>query len=139
MVLFNLLRKSQDDGMDQNNSDSVIKSILSQVKQGGDLQRLSLPPVTLKPLSFLETLAINSTPSTKLLSLTRTEIGQGSERMVGVVTWLLENMSDTPQYSLKRMKPTNPLLGETFSCEWIHNADQYAQEQSRTRCISEQG
>jgi hypothetical protein len=109
--------------VNNDSSDSVIFGLLSQVSSGKDISRISLPPVTLKPMSFLESLAVYSTPSNKLLSISQTDHSESSNRMIGVVSWMLVNMRDTPQRSLRRMKPTNPLLGETFFGEWHNGSD----------------
>jgi len=105
----------------------VVQGFVSQLKIGQDLTRVSLPALFLYPFSMLEVLGQREVSAYDVLCTINTK-KTPLERMIAVVTWLLETL---PQ-ELWRKKPYNPLLGETHEC-WTES-----KEHGKTVFISEQ-
>jgi hypothetical protein len=95
---------------------NLLLALLSQVRIGMDLARVTLPTFILEPRSMLEKLTDFMTHA-ELLALVP-KMQDPLERMVGIVKWYLSGFYIKPQ-GVK--KPYNPILGETFRCKWNHD------------------
>ncbi|XP_063934122.1 oxysterol-binding protein-related protein 11-like isoform X2 [Zophobas morio] len=103
---------------EKNNSDgqkSVILSILSQLRMGMDLTKVTLPTFVLERRSLLEMYAdFMCHPDI----FSRTPDGScAKERMMNVVYWYLTCFHEGRKSGVAK-KPYNPLLGEVFFCRW---------------------
>jgi len=78
-----------------------------------------MPTFVLRPISFLEFLAIYTQPNQALLDASQEEDAQ--KRMINVATWALSTLTLTPQNGFAGIKPYNPILGEQFHCHWEHD------------------
>ncbi|EMC99800.1 hypothetical protein BAUCODRAFT_30208 [Baudoinia panamericana UAMH 10762] len=131
MVLSNPLRKnslasnrsSAEEPRDSDNGDdvevvsgensSVISHIISQLRPGADLSRITLPTFILEPKSMLERITnFMAHPETLLPMPT---IDDPVQRFVAVTKFYLSGWHIKPP-GVK--KPLNPILGETFTGWW---------------------
>lgn len=98
----------------EENKDSILQ-LLSKLKLGMDLTKVSLPSYILEPRSLLEVYAdFMSYPDLFV------RIADGTtpeERLVRVVEWFLCSLYATRKSHSAR-KPYNPVLGEMFRCSW---------------------
>ncbi|XP_064477271.1 oxysterol-binding protein-related protein 11-like isoform X2 [Ornithodoros turicata] len=92
-----------------------ILQLLSTLKLGMDLTKVSLPSYVLEPRSLLEVYANFMSQSELFLWITDGQTAD--ERMVRVMEWFLCSLYATRK-SLSARKPYNPVLGETFHCSW---------------------
>jgi len=105
---------------------SILLHLLSQVRIGMDLSRVTLPTFILEPKSFLEKLTDFFThPDVLLLSV---GCENPMDRLVAVTRWYLSGFYIRPK-GVK--KPYNPILGEIFRCQWDHGTSKsfYVSEQ----------
>lgn len=92
---------------------NLLLALVSEIRIGMDLSRITLPTFILEPRSLIEKLTDFMTHG-ELLALVP-KMQDPVERMVGVVRWYLSGFYIKPQ-GVK--KPYNPLLGEFFRCKW---------------------
>ncbi|OXV07910.1 hypothetical protein Egran_04327 [Elaphomyces granulatus] len=92
---------------------NVLSHIISQLRPGADLSRVTLPTFILEPKSMLERITNFMAHPETLLPMP--EIDDPLERFVSVVKFYLSGWHIKPQ-GVK--KPLNPILGETFTCYW---------------------
>jgi hypothetical protein len=95
---------------------NLILALLSEIRIGMDLSRVTLPTFILEPRSMLEKLTDFMTHA-ELLALAM-KIADPVERILGIVRWYLSGFYIKPQ-GVK--KPYNPILGEFFRCKWEHD------------------
>uniref|UniRef100_T1IZZ7 Oxysterol-binding protein n=1 Tax=Strigamia maritima TaxID=126957 RepID=T1IZZ7_STRMM len=107
---------------------SLIWSVVKQVRPGMDLSKVVLPTFILEPRSFLDKLT-DYYYHADILSRAVLE-DDPFTRMKMVVQWYMSGFYKKPR-GLK--KPYNPILGETFRCNWKH-----PETNSRTFYIAEQ-
>lgn len=136
---MSLSRKSADEGSaetaggddetvvepDQGN---VLSHIISQLRPGADLNKVTLPTFILEPKSMLERITNFMAHPETLLPMP--EIEDPTQRFVSVVKFYLSGWHIKPP-GVK--KPLNPILGETFTCYWDypdHTRGYYISEQT---------
>lgn len=92
---------------------SVLSHIISQLRPGADLSRVTLPTFFLEPRSMLERITnFMAHPETLLPMPT---VDDPVQRFVQVVKFYLSGWHIKPP-GVK--KPLNPILGEIFTCYW---------------------
>ncbi|ODQ77242.1 hypothetical protein BABINDRAFT_163743 [Babjeviella inositovora NRRL Y-12698] len=94
-------------------SQSILMGIISQLRPGCDLSRITLPTFILERKSMLERIT-NQLQQPELLLEAR-HTADATARFVGVVKWYLSGWHIAPK-AVK--KPLNPVLGEHFTCYW---------------------
>jgi len=94
---------------------NLLIALLSEIRIGMDLSRITLPTFILEPRSLLEKLTDFMTHGEILAEVPR--MHHPYERIVGIVKWYLSGFYIKPQ-GVK--KPYNPILGEFFRCRWNH-------------------
>lgn len=94
---------------------NLLLALVSQIRPGMDLSKITLPTFILEPRSMLEKLTDFMTHG-ELLALAP-KINDPVERMVSIVKWYLSGFYIKPQ-GVK--KPYNPILGEFFRTKWSH-------------------
>jgi len=105
-------------------SKNIIWSLLKQVKVGATIKHLQLPTFVLQPVSLLEKMADLFSYPDIISSISKTTSAE--ERFINVVRFYLSGIHIRP----KGVKsPLNPVLGETFRCEWPQHKSQYVAEQ----------
>ncbi|KAL1966592.1 hypothetical protein VTN77DRAFT_4003 [Rasamsonia byssochlamydoides] len=120
--------QSKDSGDEQNNSSpedetvvepdqgNVLSHIISQLRPGADLSRVTLPTFILEPRSMLERITNFMAHPETLLPMSK--IDDPLERFVSVVRFYLSGWHIKPP-GVK--KPLNPILGETFTGYWNYS------------------
>ncbi|ESP05462.1 hypothetical protein LOTGIDRAFT_181302 [Lottia gigantea] len=105
---------------------SIITHLLSQVRIGMDLTKVVLPTFILERRSLLEMFAdFFAHPD---LFLKVVELKTPRERMIQIVRWYLSAFhAGRPSEVAK--KPYNPILGETFLCEWRMPDEDYSKSE----------
>lgn len=103
------------DDVDEMNDDgqSILMGIISQLRLGCDLSKITLPTFILEKKSMLERITNFFQIPEILLEADDTE--DDLERFVLMVKWYLASWHIAPK-AVK--KPLNPVLGEVFSCYW---------------------
>lgn len=96
-----------------NEGQSMLMGIISQLRKGSDLSRISLPTFVLEKKSMLERIT-NSFQLPDIL-LQADDAEDELERFTLMVKFYLASWHIAPK-AVK--KPLNPVLGETFSCYW---------------------
>lgn len=96
---------------DQNQS--ILLSIIAQLRPGCDLTRITLPTFILEKKSMLE--RITNAFYTPQILLEANDTDDAVERFLLVVKWYLSCWHIAPK-AVK--KPLNPILGEVFACQW---------------------
>ncbi|KAI1486952.1 Oxysterol-binding protein [Biscogniauxia mediterranea] len=107
---------------------SVLTHIISQLRPGADLSRVTLPTFILEPRSMLERITNFMCHPEMLLSIP--DIEDPVDRFVSVVKFYLSGWHIRPP-GVK--KPLNPILGEIFTCYWDlpdHTRAYYVSEQT---------
>jgi len=107
---------------------NLILALISQLRIGVDLSRITLPTFILEPRSMLEKLTDFMAHGEFLNTVPKTE--DPVDRMIAIVKWYLSGFYIRPQ-GVK--KPYNPILGEIFRCKW-----QFEQTESLTQYVAEQ-
>lgn len=105
------------DEIDSENQ-SILMGIISQLRPGCDLTRITLPTFILEKKSMLERIT-NAFVTPQILleaNLTRDPI----QRFLLIVKWYLSGWHIAPK-AVK--KPLNPVLGEIFKCYWSELPD----------------
>ncbi|PVI05295.1 oxysterol binding protein [Periconia macrospinosa] len=92
---------------------NMLTHIISQLRPGADLSRVTLPTFILEPRSMLERITNFMAHPETLLPLTKIE--DPIERFVAVTKFYLSGWHIKPP-GVK--KPLNPILGEIFTCYW---------------------
>ncbi|KAF2993582.1 hypothetical protein E8E13_000329 [Curvularia kusanoi] len=92
---------------------SMLSHIISQLRPGADLSRVTLPTFILEPRSMLERITNFMAHPETLLPLTKIE--DPVERFVAVTKFYLSGWHIKPP-GVK--KPLNPILGEIFTGYW---------------------
>lgn len=98
---------------------SILMGIISQLRPGCDLTRITLPTFILERKSMLE--RITNAFHTPQILLEANSTSDDMERFLLVVKFYLSGWHITPK-AVK--KPLNPVLGEVFSCFWDDLPDQ---------------
>ncbi|KAF7509800.1 hypothetical protein GJ744_007495 [Endocarpon pusillum] len=107
---------------------NVLSHIISQLRPGADLSRVTLPTFILEPRSMLERITNFMAHPETLLPMP--QIDDPVKRFVAVVKFYLSGWHIKPP-GVK--KPLNPILGETFTCYWEypdHTRGYYIAEQT---------
>ncbi|KAK9448843.1 uncharacterized protein V1518DRAFT_418362 [Limtongia smithiae] len=92
---------------------NMLLSIISSLRPGSDLSRITLPTFILERKSMLE--RITNQLSHPNLLLEAHASSSAIDRFIGVVRWYLSGWHITPK-AVK--KPLNPVLSEYFTCYW---------------------
>ena len=95
---------------------NVLQHIISQLRPGADLSRITLPTFILEPRSMLERITNFMAHPEILLSLPT--IDDPVQRFVAVTKFYLSGWHIKPP-GVK--KPLNPILGETFTGYWDYS------------------
>ncbi|QLQ78192.1 hypothetical protein HG537_0A04390 [Torulaspora globosa] len=103
------------DDLDENDESgqNILLNIISQLKPGCDLSRITLPTFILEKKSMLERIT-NQLQFPDLILDAHNERDK-LQRFVKVVKWYLAGWHIAPK-AVK--KPLNPVLGEHFTCYW---------------------
>lgn len=103
------------EGVEEMNSEnqSILLGIISQLRPGCDLSRITLPTFILEKKSMLERITNAFLTPEILIAANNTE--DEVERFLLIVKWYLSGWHIAPK-AVK--KPLNPVLGEMFSCYW---------------------
>ncbi|GMM57414.1 oxysterol-binding protein related protein [Maudiozyma humilis] len=118
------------DDIDENDESgqNIILNIISQLKPGCDLTRITLPTFILEKKSMLERIT-NQLQFPDVLLQAREEADE-MQRFIKVIAWYLAGWHIAPK-AVK--KPLNPVLGEYFTAYWdLPNKQQafYVSEQT---------
>ncbi|CAF0803317.1 unnamed protein product [Didymodactylos carnosus] len=92
---------------------SVISHLISQVRLGMDLTKVTLPTFILERRSFLEMLADFLAHPDQFVSVA--DCTSPRDRFIHVVKWYLSAFHAGRKSAVPK-KPYNPILGETFEC-----------------------
>lgn len=101
---------------------SILMGIISQLRPGCDLSRITLPTFILERKSMLERIS-NQLQQPDILLDAHDTTDDDLERFVKVVKWYLSGWHIAPK-AVK--KPLNPVLGEFFTAYWDLPNDQKA-------------
>lgn len=103
------------EGVDEIDSEnqSILMGIISQLRPGCDLTRITLPTFILERKSMLE--RITNAFCTPDIVFEANETKDDVKRFLLIVKWYLSSWHIAPK-AVK--KPLNPVLGELFSCYW---------------------
>lgn len=96
-----------------NESQSILMGIISQLRLGSDLSKITLPTFILEKKSMLERITNFFQIPEILIEANSTE--DDLERFLKVVEWYLASWHIAPK-AVK--KPLNPVLGEIYNCYW---------------------
>lgn len=112
--------KTENDGINTDDIDendesgqSIILGIISQLRPGADLSRITLPTFILEKKSMLERVT-NQLQFPDMLLDAHNDTDNLS-RFVKVIKWYMAGWHIAPK-AVK--KPLNPILGEYFTCYW---------------------
>ncbi|EEQ86693.2 oxysterol binding protein [Blastomyces dermatitidis ER-3] len=118
---------AEDETVVEPEQGNVLTHIISQLRPGADLGRVTLPTFILEPRSMLERITNFMAHPETLLPMPA--IDDPVQRFVSVVKFYLSGWHIRP---LGVKKPLNPILGETFTCYWDY------EDGTRSYYISEQ-
>jgi hypothetical protein len=96
-----------------NEGQSILMSIISQLRPGCDLTKITLPTFILERKSMLERITNFFQIPDILLEANKTD--DSLQRFILVLKWYLASFHIAPK-AVK--KPLNPVLGEIFTCYW---------------------
>nr|AZQ56643.1 oxysterol-binding protein [Suhomyces anneliseae] len=96
-----------------NEGQSILMGIISQLRPGCDLSKITLPTFILEKKSMLERITNFFQIPSILLEANKTD--DDLQRFILVLEWYLASWHIAPK-AVK--KPLNPVLGEVFSCYW---------------------
>lgn len=122
---------SNTDNVDEIDSEnqSILLGIISQLRPGCDLTKITLPTFVLEKKSMLE--RITNAFFTPQIVLEANDTDDEVERFLLIVKWYLSCWHIAPK-AVK--KPLNPVLGEVFGCYWDDlpdgNSSYYLSEQT---------
>jgi len=109
--------EEDDDVCDMSQQSSMIGHLLSQLRIGMDLTKITLPTYILERRSLLEMYADFFAHSDLFVKIATCETPQ--ERMVQCVRWYLSAFhAGMGRLAVVAKKPYNPIIGETFQC-WM--------------------
>lgn len=94
-------------------SKSILMGIISQLRPGCDLTKITLPTFVLEKKLMLERITNFFQIPELLLDANAKDDAQ--ERFIGILRWYLASWHIAPK-AVK--KPLNPILGEVFTCYW---------------------
>lgn len=119
-VSNNTSSKNDTDDIDEldNDGQSILMGIISQLRLGSDLSKITLPTFILEKKSMLERITNFFQIPEILLQADDTE--DDLERFLLIVKWYLASWHIAPK-AVK--KPLNPVLGEIYSCYWDNLPD----------------
>lgn len=120
--------------VDLNNEQSVITHLLTQVRIGMDLTKITLPTFILEPRSLLEMYADFFAHTDIFLEIV--EKKNAHDRMIQVMKWYLSTLHAGRKSPVAK-KPYNPILGEIFQC-W-YSVPQLEQSGSSDRTLVSDG
>ncbi|PNS20818.1 hypothetical protein CAC42_2749 [Sphaceloma murrayae] len=103
----------EDETVMDDDQGNVLSHIISQLRPGADLSRVTLPTFILEPRSMLERITNFMAHPETLLPMA--EIDDPVQRFVAVTKFYLSGWHIKPP-GVK--KPLNPILGETFTGYW---------------------
>ncbi|KAF2469021.1 oxysterol binding protein [Lindgomyces ingoldianus] len=118
----------EDETVVDSEQGNMLMHIISQLRPGADLSRVTLPTFILEPRSMLERITNFMAHPETLLPMTT--IDDPVQRFVSVVKFYLSGWHIKPP-GVK--KPLNPILGEIFTCYWEypdHTRGYYISEQT---------
>lgn len=117
------VRKTLETGVGEDNTDdidevdnegqSILMGIISQLRPGCDLSKITLPTFILEKKSMLE--RITNFFQIPDLLLSANNEADDLQRFIKVTKWYLASWHIAPK-AVK--KPLNPILGEVFACYW---------------------
>ena len=116
--LFDYDEDFKDDDLDLDNQQSVISHLLTQVRIGMDLTKITLPTFILETRSLLEMYADFFAYTDLFLQIP--ELSCPYERMKQVVKWYMSTFRAGRKSPVAK-KPYNPILGEIFQCWYDSN------------------
>lgn len=96
-----------------NEGQSILMGIISQLRPGCDLSRITLPTFILEKKSMLE--RITNFFQIPDILLEANQVEDPLQRFMLVLKWYLASWHIAPK-AVK--KPLNPVLGEVFTCYW---------------------
>jgi hypothetical protein len=105
--------EDEEDDLDLSNQTSVVRHLISQIRIGMDLTKITLPTFILERRSLLEMYADFFAHTNLFLEIP--EIKNPCERMIQVVKWYMSTFQAGRKTTVAK-KPYNPILGETFQC-----------------------
>ncbi|KAI5810405.1 hypothetical protein BZA77DRAFT_328169 [Pyronema omphalodes] len=105
--------KEEEETVVDENEKSMLMSIISQLRPGADLSRITLPTFILEPKSMLERITNFMQHPETLLPMSK--VDDPEKRFISVVKFYLSGWHIKPA-GVK--KPLNPILGEWFTCHW---------------------
>ncbi|EED20469.1 oxysterol binding protein (Osh7), putative [Talaromyces stipitatus ATCC 10500] len=108
--------EAEDETVVEPEQGNVLSHIISQLRPGADLSRVTLPTFILEPRSMLERITNFMAHPETLLPMPTIE--DPLERFVSVVKFYLSGWHIKPP-GVK--KPLNPILGEVFTCYWDYD------------------
>ena len=103
----------KEEELDLDNQQSVITHLLSQVRIGMDLTKITLPTFILETRSLLEMYADFFAHTNLFLEIPDAQCPY--ERMIRVVKWYMSTFHAGRKSPVAK-KPYNPILGEIFQC-----------------------
>lgn len=115
-----------EDEVDDGNR-NILLSLISQLRPGSDLSRITLPTFILERKSMLERITNTMQHPKELIVAHDTD--DEVQRFVEVIRWYMSGWHIGPK-AVK--KPLNPVLGEYFTCWWD------LEDSSRAYYIAEQ-
>ncbi|CAK9298155.1 unnamed protein product [Gordionus sp. m RMFG-2023] len=108
---------SEEELEDISNYGGMVKHLVSQVRIGMDLTKVTLPTFILERRSLLEMFADFFAHSTLFSNVTDKETPK--ERMTEMVKYYLSSFHAGRKSAVAK-KPFNPVLGEVFTCFWVN-------------------
>lgn len=96
-----------------NDSQSILMGIISQLRLGSDLSKITLPTFILEKKSMLERITNFFQIPELLIEANGTD--DDMERFLKILKWYLASWHIAPK-AVK--KPLNPILGEIYNCYW---------------------
>lgn len=96
-----------------NDSQSILMGIISQLRLGSDLSKITLPTFILEKKSMLERITNFFQIPELLIDANNTD--EDVDRFLKILKWYLASWHIAPK-AVK--KPLNPILGEIYNCYW---------------------
>ncbi|OQR69114.1 oxysterol-binding protein-related protein 9-like [Tropilaelaps mercedesae] len=124
---FDQLYEDQSEPTDSNANYSVLSHLVSQVRIGMDLTKVTLPTFILERRSLLEMYADFFSHADLFASIV--EQNTAEKRMVEVVRWYLSAFHAGRNAEVAK-KPYNPILGEIFKCHYALPSPNIAERKS---------